>query len=105
MPARHSRHYYDVYKMAGSKIKDVAFSDLVLLQDVVGFKELFYYSSWARYDLAKPGSFRLSPPPGQIAALQRDYREMRDMFYREPPDLTTILGALLLLEKEINNLK
>jgi hypothetical protein len=62
MPARHSRHYYDVYKMAGGEIKDAAFSDLALLLDVVAFKELFYYSSWAHYDLAKPGSFRLSPP-------------------------------------------
>jgi hypothetical protein len=104
MPARHSRHYYDVYKMAGSKVKNAALSDLALLKDVVAFKELFYYSSWARYDLAKPGSFRLSPPPDQIAPLQRDYREMRDMFYREPPDLATILGTLQLLQKEINNL-
>ncbi|HMD86577.1 MAG TPA: nucleotidyl transferase AbiEii/AbiGii toxin family protein [Terriglobia bacterium] len=105
IPARHSRHYYDVYKMAGSKIKDVAFSNLVLLMDVVAFKELFYYSSWARYDLAKPGSFRLSPTPGQVTALRRDYGEMRDMFYREPPDFATILAALGRLEEEINNLK
>jgi hypothetical protein len=91
--------------MGCSTVKDAAFSDLGLLKDVVAFKELFYYSSWARYDLAKPGSFRLCPPPGQIAALRRDYKEMRDMFYREPPDLTTILGTLLLLEEEINNLK
>ena len=104
MPARHSRHYYDFYKMAGSKIKDAAFSDLALLLDVVAFKELFYYSSWARYDLAKPGSFRLSPPPRQVAALLRDYKEMRDMFYREPPELATILAALPLLEEEINDL-
>lgn len=102
IPTRHSRHYYDVYKMAYSKIKDEAFSDLGLLKDVVEFKEIFYYSSWARYDLAVPGSFRLSPPPNQIPALLRDYKEMRDMFYREPPDFATILEALPLLEKEIN---
>jgi hypothetical protein len=36
--------------------------------------------------LAKPGSFLLTPPQSQIAALERDYREMRDMFYREPPE-------------------
>lgn len=105
IPARHSRHYYDVYKMACSKIKDAALSDVRMLKEVVEFKELFYYSSWARYDLAKPGSFRLSPPPNQIPALQRDYKEMRDMFYREPPEFSTILDALELLEKEINNLK
>jgi hypothetical protein len=105
MPARHSRHYYDLYKLADSAVKDAAFSDLGLLKDVVAFKELFYPSSWARYDLAKPGSFRLSPPRGQITAIQRDYREMRDMFYREPPELGTILASLRRLEEEINNLK
>jgi hypothetical protein len=76
--------------------------------DVVACKELFYSSSWARYDLAKPGSFRLSPPPPQITALRRDYQEMRDMFYREPPEFTTILAALAtlpVLEEEINNLQ
>jgi len=30
-------------------------SDLRLLKAVVEFKELFYSSSWARYDLAKSG--------------------------------------------------
>jgi len=105
IPARHSRHYYDVYKMAHSTIKNVAFSNLGLLKDVVEFKELFYYSSWANYDLAVPGSFRLSPPPNQVPALIHDYKEMRDMFYREPPAFSTILETLPLLEKEINNLK
>jgi predicted nucleotidyltransferase component of viral defense system len=104
MPSRYSRHYYDFYKMASSTIKDAVFSDLPLLKDVVEFKELFYPSSWARYDLAVPGSFRLSPPPDQVSALARDYKEMREMFYREPPDFATILAALPVLEEEINRL-
>jgi hypothetical protein len=91
--------------MAGSKVKDAAFSNLALLMDGVAFKELFYSSSWARYDLAKPGSLRLTPSPRQITTLQRDYKEMRDMFYREPPEFTMILAALPLLEEGINNLR
>jgi hypothetical protein len=105
IPARYSRHYYDFYKMARSKIKAAAFSDLDLLGDVVEFKKLFYSSSWARYDLAVPGSFRLTPPPDQVPALARDYKEMREMFFREPPDFATILAALPVLEEEINGLK
>ena len=105
IPARHSRHYYDVYKLAGSKIKDAAFSDLGLLKAVVEFKKLFYSSSWARYDLAKPGSFRLCPPADQVPALARDYKEMQDMFFREPPDFSAILEALPPLEEQINSLK
>jgi hypothetical protein len=102
MPARYSRHYYDLFKLAGSPVKQTALPDLDLLKSVVEFKERFYYSSWAHYDLAKPGSFRLSPPPSQIAALERDYRAMRDMFYREPPEFAAILAGMEALELDIN---
>ncbi len=102
VPARYSRHYYDLYKLAGSPIKDAALTDRDLLQAVVEFKERFYYSSWAHYDEARPGSFRLLPPEKQRDALERDYRAMRDMFYKEPPAFGEILDALQALENEIN---
>jgi len=105
IPARYSRHYYDLYRLANSPIKSSALSNLALLADVVAFKERFYYSSWARYDLARPGSFRLLPPPSQTSALARDYRAMRDMFYRDPPEFAAILEGLAALESEINDLK
>jgi hypothetical protein len=102
IPARYSRHYYDLYKLSESPIRSAALANLTLLRSVVEFKERFYYSSWARYDLAIPGSFRLSPPDGQLPALERDYRAMRDMFYREPPTFGAILAGLVSLEQEIN---
>ena len=102
IPVRYSRHYYDLFKLAGSPVKQVALSALDLLKSVVEFKERFYYSSWAHYDMAKPGSFRLSPPLTQIAALEHDYRAMRDMFYREPPEFAAILAGMEALELEIN---
>ncbi len=86
-------------------MKSSALSDLALLRDVVEFKERFYYSSWARYDLARPGTFRLAPPESQISALARDYRAMREMFFREPPEFKVIMGGLAALESEINDLK
>jgi hypothetical protein len=70
IPARSSRHYYDLYKLSESPIRSAALSDLTLLKSVVEFKERFYYSSWARYDLAIPGSFRLSPPDSQLPRLK-----------------------------------
>jgi len=103
-PARYSRHYYDLHKLARSPVKQAALSNLALLRSVVEFKERFYYSSWAHYDMATPGSFRLSPPESQIPALERDYREMRDMFYREPPEFAAILAGMKALELEINML-
>ena len=105
IPARYSRHYYDLYKLSESPIRRAALSDLALLKSVVEFKERFYYSSWARYELAVPGSFRLSPPESQLPALERDYRAMREMFYREPPTFDLILTGLASLEQEINGQK
>jgi predicted nucleotidyltransferase component of viral defense system len=102
IPARYSRHYYDLYKLSESPIRSSALSNLSLLKAVVEFKERFYYSSWARYDLAVPGSFRLSPPESQLSALERDYRAMRDMFFREPPPFEAIRDGLAALELEIN---
>ena len=102
IPARYSRHYYDLYKLSESPIKRSALANLTLLRSVVDFKARFYYSSWARYDLAIPGSFRLSPLDSQLSALERDYRAMRDMFYREPPTFEAILAGLVSLEQDIN---
>jgi hypothetical protein len=104
IPTRYSRHYYDLYKLAESPVKTTALADRALLDSVVEFKERFYYSSWAHYDLARPGSFRLGPPESQWSALERDYRAMRDMFYREPPEFADVLRSLNSLEKEINAL-
>ena len=102
IPARYSRHYYDLYKLSESPIRKTALANLNLLTSVVEFKERFYYSSWARYDLAVPGSFRLGAPDSQLPALERDYRAMRDMFFRDPPDFAVILAGLMALEQEIN---
>ena len=102
IPTRYSRHYYDLYKLAGSPIKKAALADPALLNAVVEFKQRFYYSSWAHYELAVPGSFRLIPTERQLTALERDYREMRDMFYREPPEFAEVIRVLKALEDEIN---
>lgn len=103
--ARHSRHYYDTAMLAGSTIKAVALADQALLKRVVRHKSEFYYSKWARYDLAVPGSFRLLPAADRLASLQRDYQAMRHMIFDEPPSWDEIQKTLAELEEEINSLK
>jgi hypothetical protein len=94
-----------MYKLAQSPIRTSALSNLGLLKDVVHFKERFHYSSWARYDLARPGSFRLAPLASQTSAVARDYRAMSEMFYREPPEFGSIMEGITALELEINKLQ
>jgi hypothetical protein len=103
MPAGYSRHYYDLYQLARSQVGENALQDMNLLSDVVAFKQRFYRSSWARYDLAKPGSFRLLPEQAGERALQADYRNMRPMFFTPPPTWDEIMLSLGRLEDRINH--
>ena len=104
MPARYSRHYYDLFRMADSEVKDAAFAKIDLLNKVVEFKKKFYPRRWANYDEAKPGSLRLVPPAFRMAALEEDYQNMRYMLYGDIPSLEQIMERLASLENEINSL-
>ncbi len=101
-PDRFSRHYADTAALA----EHPAASNAVDLHDlrtrVVGWKSQFFGSSWANYDHAKPGTFRLVPPPERLPALQRDYQAMRDMYLSEPAGFDDILATLADLEARIN---
>jgi len=57
---------------------------------------------WARYDLAKPGKFRLLPTNDRLAALARDYAQMRAMFLAAPPAFDALLAQLAEAERTLN---
>lgn len=104
MPQRYSRHYYDLYRMAATPVKEAAFSRLDLLKKVVDFKMKFYPRSWAKYPEAVPGTLKLLPPEYRFAALETDYNSMQDMLYGDIPTFETVIAAVQELEKEINTL-
>lgn len=104
IPLRHSRHYYDLYKLAQSPLRKAALSELNLLKDVVEFKQRFYPSNWAHFDLAVPRTLKLIPPQPQLANLERDYRAMQNMLFGTPPDFNSIVEELGSLQTEINSL-
>lgn len=102
LPSRYSRHYYDLYCMAKSPVKDRALADTDLLARVVAFKDKFYRCPWARYDLAKRGTMRLIPPEYNFAKLREDYEHMQNMIFGEKPEFDEILRAIGRLENDIN---
>ncbi|MBN2292839.1 MAG: nucleotidyl transferase AbiEii/AbiGii toxin family protein [Pirellulales bacterium] len=104
MPARYSRHYYDMHMLAMSDIKYIALANLPLLADVVRFKARFYNCPWAKYNEARPGTFKIIPQDEHVSALRKDYRDMVEMFFGEVPDFNQILETLGQLEIEINRL-
>lgn len=103
-PARYSRHYYDLYCMDKSPVKEQAYSDLKLLERVVAFKSRFYPANAARYDLAQPGTMKLIPPEDCIPVLIGDYEHMKNMIFGAKPSFDEIFRTLHNMESEINAL-
>ena len=99
---RVSRHYYDLYRLGQTPILDRALDRIDLLEEVVGFKMRFYRCNWAKYEAAKPGSFRLLPPDSNLPALKRDYESMREMLFGAVPSFDEVLTGLSALEAKIN---
>ena len=104
-PPRYSRHYYDLYCMMNSPVKDAAFGDIELLKKVVRFKEKFYRCPWAKYENAKVGTMKLIPPERNMQVLKDDYNHMQNMIFGKKYDFDTILNGIEKLEKEINSLQ
>jgi Nucleotidyl transferase AbiEii toxin, Type IV TA system len=102
-PDRFSRHYADTAALALHPIAAKAIEADDLLDRVVAWKNQFFASSWARYDLAQPGTFKLVPPADRIPGLRRDYLTMRDMYLAEPMNFERIMGTLGELEGRIND--
>lgn len=102
-PDRFSRHYADTAALATHPDAIKAVGDNELRSRVAHWKSRFFGSSWARYDEAVSGSFRLVPPPSRLSSLRQDYQAMRDMYLSEPASFDDILTALITLESRIND--
>lgn len=104
IPQRYSRHYYDVYQMSKGDIKQIAFNNPELLSQVVAFKQKFYRSNSARYDLATIENIKMLPNSNQMEILEEDYNQMQDMIFGEKVPFREIIEKLTQLEEEIHKL-
>lgn len=102
LPVGISRHYADLAALGRHTAGRRAMADLGLLDQVRKHKQLYFRSGWAHYETAVPGHFHLVPAPERYASVERDYRDMRDMFMAPPLSFATIMAALESLEKGIN---
>lgn len=101
-PLRYSRHYSDMTRLLAHPRAPEFLSDHEQCARVVGWKSRVFARGWARYDLARPGSFRLVPPAERQAALAQDYAEMRSMFMSEPPPFAELMERLAQAEATLN---
>ena len=100
---RFARHYADFEALWRHPSRDAALARLDLLADVVRHKGRFFASSWAHYDTAVPGSFRLVPPAARRPALAQDYAAMAPMFMSAPLDFEVLVERLAAAERHLND--
>jgi hypothetical protein len=101
-PDRYARHYADMARLLEHAIAGAMLADHALCARVVEWKNRVFARQWARYDLAKPGTFRLLPTAARLAPLARDYAQMRAMFLASPPEFDSVLGVLEAAERTLN---
>ncbi len=101
-PDRYARHYSDMARLLGHASATAMLADHALCAKVVEWKSRVFARQWARYELAKPGTFRLLPPATRRAALARDYAQMRAMFLATPLEFDAVLEVLDAAQRTLN---
>jgi hypothetical protein len=102
IPDRYSRHYADVAALAQTESANSALHRDDLRARVIAHKQVFFPAIWAHTETAVSGTFCLMPQKERSEILARDYAQMRDMFFCEPPLWNEILDGLKVLEMRIN---
>lgn len=101
-PPRYSRHYYDLAVLSRSDIGARAVRKADLLAAVAKFKNVFFYSGRARYDLAKPGTLRLTFPAYRRETIAADYAQMQPMLFGDVLSFDEVCQRITKLETQIN---
>lgn len=102
-PTRYSRHFYDVYKMILTDIREKSFENIELLKIVIHFKKKFYASNWAKYDDIMNGNLKLIPSKEGLEIFSKDYDIMKNMLFGEKIPFDKIIDTLKEYEKELND--
>ncbi|MGA1530907.1 MAG: nucleotidyl transferase AbiEii/AbiGii toxin family protein, partial [Kiritimatiellia bacterium] len=66
----------------------------------------FFASSWANYEAARPGTFRLLQDDAtRLDNLRRDYEDMQAMIFGDAPSWHDVAGVLRDLERRVNEVR
>jgi hypothetical protein len=103
-PDRYARHYADVARLLEHSTAAAFLADKTLCSRIADWKSRVFARGWARYDLARHGSFRLTPPTHRWEALAHDYAVMRPMFLKEPRPFAEVMQQLATAEQAINSM-
>lgn len=101
-PARCARHYSDMARLLAHPHAPLYLANKVQCERVANWKSRLFPRRWARYDLARHGSFRLAPPEWRQPELAQDYARMHPLFRNEPPPFTEVTRKLAAAEAMLN---
>jgi hypothetical protein len=99
---RVSRHYYDVHQLANSTVGRAAMNDHQLAIDCARHAKMFFNRPPLDLETALPGTLALSPTPGMVESLRRDYVRMAGMIIGEVPPFEEVLLSVSELEARVN---
>ncbi|NVM92523.1 hypothetical protein FHT32_006214 [Variovorax sp. SG517] len=102
LPDRYARHYSDMARLLEHEDADRFLADASLCAHVVAWKSRVFSRGWARYDLARAGTFRLVPSTARRTALAQDYAAMQQMFASAPLAFDEVLARLAKAEAQLN---
>ncbi|MBS4762196.1 nucleotidyl transferase AbiEii/AbiGii toxin family protein [Carnobacteriaceae bacterium zg-ZUI252] len=101
-PSRYSRHFYDVYQMVCTEMREDSLMNTELLSSVIDFKKKFYTSNWAKYDEIMKGNLKLIPNKEALEIFSKDYDSMKNMIFGEKPKFDEMLEEIEKYEQELN---
>ncbi len=102
---RITRHYYDVHRLVESPVRQHALQHLELAIDCSHHARMFFNRPDFGLQNAVPGSFVLTPAPGMLAALRRDYERMAEMIFGPIPDFDAVIRSIESFETAVNRAK
>ena len=73
-----------------------------LAEECRSHKSLMFRAPDHRYELAKPGSYRLMPTDGMLKMLNDDYNKMRGMIFGTAPRFDEVMQSVTELEHFLN---
>ncbi|VEU74573.1 Nucleotidyl transferase of uncharacterised function (DUF1814) [Mycoplasmopsis citelli] len=101
-PKKYSRHYYDIYKMLESNLREKSLKNLDLLESVIEFKKKFYHCNFANYDQIYRSKLKLIPSQKAIEVFVNDYKSMKNMIFGDIVSFEQIIKTLKTYENDLN---
>ena len=100
---RISRHYYDLHCLVRSDVGSATLADPRLGTDCVRHARVFF--DRPDYDLAsaRSGTYAVTPVPGMVEALRRDYEDMSAMIFGEAPAFADVMDSIRKIDAMVND--